>query len=222
MFGAGGNSRPFILAKVCQNGAGFSANSLQMFNIFRCDFSSRNCEYQLLVRQDALSPRSDERGPDSSNTHDRKDEAMKSISMGGLAVAATISLSLATAAFAATPIQTVHVALGGEAGQPMTIKLDVSSIKAGVVEFDVKNDAIGTDHEVVLVKLKNKDQKIEADAKTHRIDENKLKTMGEAAGLKPGDTGVLKVKLAAGDYVLLCNHKEHYELGMYRPFTVTK
>jgi uncharacterized cupredoxin-like copper-binding protein len=55
-----------------------------------------------------------------------------------------------------------------------------------------------------------------------RIDEGKLKSMGEVAGLKPGATGSLKVKLAAGDYLLLCNHKSHYHAGMYTAFTVTK
>jgi uncharacterized cupredoxin-like copper-binding protein len=40
--------------------------------------------------------------------------------------------------------------------------------------------------------------------------------------LKPGDEGHLKVKLVAGNYMLVCNHKEHYELGMATPFTVTK
>jgi hypothetical protein len=43
-----------------------------------------------------------------------------------------------------------------------------------------------------------------------------------SAGLKPGDEGKLAVSLEAGDYLLLCNHKEHYELGMSTPFTVTK
>lgn len=147
---------------------------------------------------------------------------MKPISIGGLIRAAGFAVAFSTAAMAAAPVQKVQVSLGGEAGQPMTVKLDRSSVKAGLVEFDVKNEAIGTDHEVVLVRLKTKDQKIAADAKTHRIDERKLKSMGEVAGLKPGDTGVLKVKLAAGDYVLLCNHKEHFEAGMYTPFTVTK
>jgi uncharacterized cupredoxin-like copper-binding protein len=55
-----------------------------------------------------------------------------------------------------------------------------------------------------------------------RIDESKLKSMGEVAALKPGDTGTLKVKLAAGDYMLLCNHKGHFDAGMYTPITVTK
>ncbi len=146
---------------------------------------------------------------------------MKFKFVGSMIVASTTLLALNTAAFAKSSTQIVNVSLGGEAGQHMTINLDHNSIKAGMVEFDVKNDAIGTDHEVVLVKLKTKSQKIASDSKSHRIDEKKLKSMGEVAGLKPGDSGALKVKLAAGDYLLLCNHKEHFELGMYTPLTVT-
>ena len=136
-----------------------------------------------------------------------------------LALCATIGIA---PVFASAPITKVHVSLDGEADQPMKIVVDTPSVKAGMIEFDVKNDAIGTDHEVVLVKLQKKGQQITADTKTHRIDESKFKSMGEVGGLKPSDTSVLKVKLAAGDYVLLCNHKAHYELGMATPFTVTR
>lgn len=136
-----------------------------------------------------------------------------------LALCATIGIA---SVFASAPITKVHVSLDGEADQPMKIVVDTPSVKAGMIEFDVKNDAIGTDHEVVLVKLQKKGQQITADAKTHRIDENKFQSMGEVGGLKPSDSGILKVKLAAGDYVLLCNHKAHYELGMATPFTVTR
>jgi uncharacterized cupredoxin-like copper-binding protein len=115
----------------------------------------------------------------------------------------------------------VHVSLTGEADNPMGIKIDVAQAKAGTFEFDVTNDAIGTDHEVVLVKLKASTQKIAVDPSKDRIDEGKLKSMGEVAALKPGATGKLNVKLAAGDYLLLCNHKSHYKMGMYTPFTVT-
>ncbi|MFN0190902.1 MAG: copper resistance protein [Aestuariivirga sp.] len=140
----------------------------------------------------------------------------------GLIAAVALPLAAATPSFAAAAATKIQVMLDGEAGQPMSVKLDAATAQAGLIEFDVKNVAIGTDHEVVLVKLKNKDQKIVVDTKKHRIDEAKLKSMGEVSGLKPGDSGVLKVKLAAGDYLLLCNHKEHYELGMATRFTVTK
>lgn len=134
---------------------------------------------------------------------------------------AACALALTTSAFAATQPHVIHVSLLGEAAQPMSIKLDESKGKAGAFEFDVTNDAIGTDHEMVLVKLKSPDQKIAADTKQHRVNEDALKSLGEVAGVKPGKTGVLKVKLNAGSYMLLCNHKSHYELGMATAFTVT-
>jgi uncharacterized cupredoxin-like copper-binding protein len=136
--------------------------------------------------------------------------------------AATLLLALSTMAYAAAPSQVIHVSLLGEADQPMSVKLDVTTIKAGAAEFDVSNDAVGTDHEVILVKLTSKDQAISADPKKHRINEAKLKTMGEVGGLKPGDKGVLKATLKPGEYALICNHKSHYELGMATRFTVTK
>jgi uncharacterized cupredoxin-like copper-binding protein len=138
--------------------------------------------------------------------------------------AATLVLALSPAAFAASMApQVVHVSLLGEADQPMSVKLDTTTLKAGTVQFEVSNDAIGTDHEVILVALKSPDQKIVADTKKHRVDEAKLKTLGEAGGLKPGDKKVLKATLKPGvTYALICNHKSHYELGMATQFTVVK
>jgi uncharacterized cupredoxin-like copper-binding protein len=138
--------------------------------------------------------------------------------VAAMALAAT---AMFATAMAASPPVVVHVSLQGEADQPMKVVPDVAAVKAGTVEFDVKNDAIATDHEVVLVKLKAKGQKLAEDPKTMRIDEKKLKAMGEVAGLKPGATGKLKVKLAAGNYMLVCNHKGHVHQGMYTSFTVT-
>ena len=137
--------------------------------------------------------------------------------------AATIALALSTVAFAAAPAQLVHISLLGEADQPMSVKLDTTAIKAGAVQFDVSNDAVGTDHEVILVALKTPDQKITADTKKHRVDEGKLETLGEAGGMKPGDKKVLTATLKPGvTYALICNHKSHYELGMATRFTVVK
>ena len=135
-------------------------------------------------------------------------------------VAGLVALSIAPL-YAATSATKVQVSLDGEADQPMKVLVDQPTVKAGTVVFNVKNVAVGTDHEVVLVKLETKDQLIKPDGKTQRIDEKKLNSMGEVAGLKPGDDGVLKVKLAPGNYVLLCNHKAHYGLGMSTPLTVT-
>jgi uncharacterized cupredoxin-like copper-binding protein len=132
------------------------------------------------------------------------------------------AMSVALPAFAASAApQSIKVSLLGEAGDPMSVELDHVTAKAGAIEFDVSNDAAGTDHEVVLVKLASADQTIAVDKAKHRIDEAALETLGEVGGLKPGDKGVLKAELAPGEYVLLCNHKDHYELGMATRLTIT-
>ena len=136
------------------------------------------------------------------------------------AAAAFIAVSMISLSFAAVPKSVVVVALSGEADQPMKIVANKKMVKAGLLEFVVTNEAVGTDHEMVLVKLPNKDAQITADKSTQRIDEKNLESMGEVAGLKSGDQGKLKVKLAAGEYVLLCNLKAHYELGMSTHLTV--
>jgi uncharacterized cupredoxin-like copper-binding protein len=146
--------------------------------------------------------------------------------VASMLIAATLSPGLAATAakkkvaMPAVAASVIKVSLTGEADNPMGVTLDIAQGKAGAFEFDVTNEAIGTDHEVVLVKLKSPAQKIAVDPTKDRIDESKLKSMGEVASLKPGASGKLKVKLAAGDYLLLCNHKSHYHMGMYTPFTV--
>ena len=133
-----------------------------------------------------------------------------------------IAGNLTSPLFAAQSVQKVKVELAGEADQPMSIVIDQSTLKAGIVEFDVANTAIGTDHEMVLVKVASADIKLISGPKSHRVDEHKLKSLGEVAGLKAGHVDTLTVKLVPGDYMLICNHKFHFELGMATHLTVTQ
>ncbi len=133
--------------------------------------------------------------------------------------AAAATLAFSASAFAAE--STVNVMLMGEGGGPMKIELDKAAVPAGSVTFNVANHAVTEDHEMVVIKLKTPDQPIPVIAGKHRIDEKKLKSMGEVADLKPSDSKSLKVSLKPGAYVLLCNIKGHYEAGMQTKFTVT-
>lgn len=134
---------------------------------------------------------------------------------------AILSSVITGTAFAATPTK-IKVSLLGEGGAGMEIKLSQSTVKAGKVEFDVTNDAITESHEVVLVKLKSSDQTIPVIKDKHRIDESKVKSLGEVADLKAGEHGKLVVTLKPGSYQLLCNVKGHYESGMHTILTVSK
>ena len=135
------------------------------------------------------------------------------------AIAVLAVVGFAAPAFATT---TVKVVEGGEGGGPMTLTLDQPTIKAGDVVFQVHNDAVTEEHEMVLVKLTSPDQEIPVVAAQHRVDEKKLKSLGEVADLKPGADGLLKTRLQPGTYLLLCNIKGHYEAGMHARLVVTK
>ena len=140
-----------------------------------------------------------------------------------LAPAALLVLIAGTSSFAATTSPAViHVTLSGEGGSNMAIKLDRSSVKAGKVTFDVANEAMGEDHEMVLIRLTDRKQKLPFLEDKHRIDEGKVMSLGEVADLKPGDHGSLTATLKPGAYELLCNVKGHYEAGMHAVLTVTR
>jgi uncharacterized cupredoxin-like copper-binding protein len=137
----------------------------------------------------------------------------------GLWLGATM---LAVSSLPAFADSTVTVDLTGDAGDKMGMALDHDAVPAGKVTFVVKNDAMATNHEMVVIKLKHKNDKIPMMKGKHRVDEDKLKSMGEVEDLEPGKTGEMSADLKAGDYLLLCNLKGHFEAGMMSHFTVTQ
>lgn len=121
-------------------------------------------------------------------------------------------------AFAET---SVKVSLTGESGGKMGMDLSQSTVPAGKVKFDVTNAASSTGHEMVIVKLASKDEKLPFDAGKDRVEENKVKSLGEVSGLKAGQHGTVTVDMKPGEYELICNHKGHYTAGMRAMLTVT-
>lgn len=114
----------------------------------------------------------------------------------------------------AASAETVKVSLEDNA-----IKLDHASVKQGKITFQVINDSITEEHEMVVVAKPAGE--LPYDAKTKRVIEKKIKSFGEVAELKAGAKGTLTVNLKAGDYVLICNIPGHYMDGMRVDFTVT-
>ncbi|MEA3534061.1 cupredoxin domain-containing protein [Rhizobium sp. CC-YZS058] len=145
-----------------------------------------------------------------------------------LALSALFASALATGAALSTPAlaagaaTTIKVVEGGEGGGPMTLTLEPATVKAGPAVFNVHNDAVSEEHEMIVVHLKSADQAIPLNTTKHRVDESKLKSLGEVEDLKPGQDGTLKATLKPGTYLVFCNIKGHYEAGMQGKLTVTK
>lgn len=141
--------------------------------------------------------------------------------LGFAAVTGLLGLGLALGTSLAHAETAVKVSLTGESGGKMGMDLSTSSAPAGKVRFEVVDAAASTGHEMIVVRLASKDEKLPLNASKHRIDEAAVKSLGEVSGLKAGQKGTLTVDLKPGDYELVCNHKGHYEAGMFAPFTVT-
>ncbi len=140
------------------------------------------------------------------------------LNMHAAAFAVAATVALAAPAFAASSVDVVEA---GEGGGAMSLKLEPQTVKAGEVTFNLKNDAMSEEHEMIVVRLKTPDQAIPFNAKKDRVDENKLKSLGEIGDIKPGATGTMTAKLKAGTYLVFCNIKGHYKAGMSSKLTVT-
>lgn len=98
------------------------------------------------------------------------------ISIARHVTATTIALLVSAPAFAAT---TIKVTEGGEGGGPMTLVMDQTTVKAGEAVFHVHNDAMGEQHEMVLVKLKSADEKYRSIPRNTVSMKNSLKVLAK-------------------------------------------
>ena len=116
----------------------------------------------------------------------------------------------------------VKVQLGDPANDAaMTMTADKTIAKAGKVVFDVTNASKTTVHEMIVVALSSAGEKLPMDAKADKVEEKKVRDLGEAADLDPGTKKSLTLKLKPGKYLLICNQPSHYSHGMKVAFTVT-
>ncbi len=128
-------------------------------------------------------------------------------------------------ASAASPA-VVHVDLmdpsSGPSVKSMMIKTDQTSVKAGSVKFLVSNNSKTLVHEMIVVSVTDPNTPLPYDRKDDRVNESKIKDLGEASDLPPGTKKTLSLTLKPGDYMLMCNQPGHYRGGMKASLTVTR
>jgi uncharacterized cupredoxin-like copper-binding protein len=103
-----------------------------------------------------------------------------------------------------------------------------TSVAAGDVTFQVTNTGPADVHEFVVVKTDLDPAALPTDG-TGKVTESGagMEVIDEIEDIPVGQSQELKITLAAGKYILLCNiydetEKEaHYKMGMRTPFDVT-
>jgi uncharacterized cupredoxin-like copper-binding protein len=134
----------------------------------------------------------------------------------GVVVAALMGVASAGLAQAA---QMERVTVFDSEGN-MAVKASKAALKAGEVTFDVTNAANSTmQHEMIVAKLTSDEisnpDSLPYDDNTGKVDESKIKDLGEVSELDPGKTGTLTLDLKPGTYMLFCNMPGHYKSKMY-------
>jgi uncharacterized cupredoxin-like copper-binding protein len=134
-------------------------------------------------------------------------------------VAALAALCAVPALTAEPP--TIAVTLGNPPAGKMAMTLSADTVKAGAVDFDVKNASPDLLHEFLIVPWAGPVTALPYDAKADQADEDKLEGLQGLEDMKPGLEVKLRLMLRPGEYVAFCNQPGHYKAGMVRRFTVT-
>ncbi|PZW39827.1 hypothetical protein C8P66_12730 [Humitalea rosea] len=111
---------------------------------------------------------------------------------------------------------------GGMMGRgAMAIRADHATVPAGEVRFDVTNASRGMVHEMLVVAVESADAELPYDPATGKLDESRMRVLGEAEAMPANSSKTLVLTLAPGTYLLLCNVQGHYAAGMVTSLTVT-
>jgi uncharacterized cupredoxin-like copper-binding protein len=103
----------------------------------------------------------------------------------------------------------------------MAIRIDRDTVKTGPVTFDITNWSRIIPHEMLIVAVADPTAQLPYDYNQALVRENAVKVLGDTGPLQPNVSGTVKVTLAPGSYLLICNIPGHYAAGMATPLQVT-
>jgi uncharacterized cupredoxin-like copper-binding protein len=98
---------------------------------------------------------------------------------------------------------------------PMGVTADKTTVKAGVVMFEVTNTSMDTVHEMIVAPISDVNETLPYLTKDNIVDEDHGSHLGEVSELEPGKNGALRITLKPGKYILYCNIPMHYMDGMW-------
>jgi uncharacterized cupredoxin-like copper-binding protein len=153
----------------------------------------------------------------------------QNLTIQGLRAASFACALLATTtgfAASASAAATVKVLLTdpgtGSSAPGMEISATPNTVKRGKVTFEATNKSSGLVHEMILIRQPANGKPLPYNDKEQKVDEHKIKSLGEVSELDPGKSGKLTVNLTPGKYLLFCNQPDHYKSGMFTPLIVTR
>ena len=100
------------------------------------------------------------------------------------------------------------------------ITVNKAQASEGQITFDVKNEGPST-HEFVVFETDAAADALPLDASKVDEEAKEVTHIDEIADIGAGESKQLTVKLASGEYVLICNLPGHYGLGMRTGFEVS-
>lgn len=104
----------------------------------------------------------------------------------------------------------------------MSVRANVTSVKAGKVTFEVTNLSRSVVHEMIVVAVENPNAPLPYDYNAGQIPEKQVKMLGETEEMQPNAEKTITIDLKPGAYLLICNVPGHYAAGMWTPLTVTQ
>jgi uncharacterized cupredoxin-like copper-binding protein len=140
--------------------------------------------------------------------------------LAGIVLAGMTACAVALPALADGGQVTVDLVNKVDGSEIMTLNTD--HVKAGSVDFEVKNSSTNMVHEFLIVKTDMTFDQFPIDPQDpSKVDENKLAGVKELnTDLDPGKAGKLVIDLTPGRYVVFCNQPGHFAGGMRQVFTV--
>jgi len=140
-------------------------------------------------------------------------------------LAALAACCLLLAGVAAGCGATTRVGAGGQVvdvtERDFTIKASPKRVSAGEVVFQASNRG-PDEHELIVVRARVTDARLRLRSDGMTVSEEALKSaiVGTLEPGQPGSVRELRVRLAPGYYVLMCNMEGHYMGGMHLVVTV--